>query len=73
MSGADTSIRTALNAAAGEYCPQFKGNGGRLDLPCYGCRMVARDIIMTFLTTLPPDRITPLELRLRLAKQGSDG
>lgn len=66
----DTSIRTALNAAAGEQCAQVRNPG---DLPCYQCRMVARDIIMTFLTTLPPDRITPLELRLRLATQGSDG
>lgn len=67
----DVKVRAALYAAAGEQCSQVRLEG---DEPCYQCRQVARDIVLRFLSEVGDlQLISPLELRVRLLVEGSDG
>lgn len=64
------SIRYALDASATGLCSQVRHPG---DEPCYQCRMVAREVVLAFLAEVGSlTLISPLELRLRLIKEGAD-
>jgi bacterioferritin-associated ferredoxin len=64
----ETSIRAAINHAALELC-----DTARHGEACYRCRQYARDVMLAFLSKLPPERLSPVELRLLIVTQGSDG
>lgn len=67
----DVKVRAALYAAAGEQCSQVRYEG---DDPCYQCRQIARGIVLRFLSGVGDlQLISPLELRVRLLVEGSDG
>lgn len=62
----ERTIRAALNAAAGAWCQQTP--------PCFYCRGIARDIVLTFLAEIPGQLtpMPPVEMRLMVARDGAD-
>lgn len=59
-------MRSALDATAALWCEQ--------STPCLTCRMMVRDLILTFLAEVPEPLkpIPPLELRMKLSREGAD-
>jgi hypothetical protein len=66
----EPSIRAAIDVAASMLCDGVRKPG---DQPCQYCRGTVRDVLLAFFAEIPAVRpIMPVEMRIRIQREGAD-